>query len=103
MPSCYQIRAILYNQNTPAPAALGKYTGTYRLTENFSVAIAISGTSLTVQGTGQHALAMEAIKENTFYVKGPDATIEFISDDKGNITKLILHQKGQTVEGLKQK
>jgi hypothetical protein len=42
-----------------------------------------------------------AESETKFFLKEVDAEVEFVKNDKGQVTHLILHQGGQDVKGTK--
>ena len=64
----------------------------------FSLTVALADDGLTVQGTGQPALAVMymGVKEGhpRFFAPEPNAEIEFVPDAAGAIVSLVLHQAG---------
>lgn len=44
---------------------------------------------------------MFAEAENKFFLKVVEASIEFLKDYNGNVSKLVLKQNGQVIEALK--
>jgi len=92
---------ILASERKPVPIpkeALQKFTGVYDVTPAFALTIAVSGDSLTVQGTKQPALpAMyqgAADGHPRFFIPQVNAEIEFLPDATGAIGSLVLHQGG---------
>jgi CubicO group peptidase (beta-lactamase class C family) len=92
---------ILASERKPVPIAkeaLQKFTGVYDVTPAFALTIAVSGDSLTVQGTKQPALpAMyqgAADGHPRFFIPQVNAEIEFLPDATGAIESLVLHQGG---------
>jgi hypothetical protein len=103
-------RLVLYqnNQEMPAPrisdtvavrkeiavpaAVLLKYVGTYELQPGFDLMITLEGEQLISQATGQGKVPLFAETETKFFPKVIDAEIDFVKDDKGAVTHLILHQ-----------
>lgn len=75
-----------------SPAILAQYTGTYELRPGFDLVITLEGDQLVSQATGQGKLPLFAESETRFFPKVLDATIEFLKDDKGAVTHLVLHQ-----------
>jgi CubicO group peptidase (beta-lactamase class C family) len=77
---------------------LAKFAGVYDLAPTFSITIAVAGDGLTAQGTGQPALPLmyEGAQDGhpKFFSTQVDAEIEFIPDQGGAITSMILHQGG---------
>jgi hypothetical protein len=50
---------------------------------------------LMTQATGQPKFPMFAESETKFFLKVVDAQVDFLKDDKGNVTGLTLHQAGR--------
>jgi CubicO group peptidase (beta-lactamase class C family) len=77
---------------------LQKFTGVYDLAPTFSLTVAVSGDSLTIQGTNQAALpAMYQGVEGghaRFFVTQVNAEVEFVPGASGAIESLVLHQGG---------
>jgi len=44
---------------------------------------------------------MFAESETMFFLKLVDAQIEFVKNEKGEVTNLVLHQNGRDVKGVK--
>jgi uncharacterized protein YneR len=74
------------------PKILALYTGTYELQPGFDLAITLEGDQLVSQATGQDKIPLFAESETKFFTKVMDAEIEFLKDDKGAVTHLMLHQ-----------
>jgi hypothetical protein len=86
---------------TVSPTILGAYVGTYQLTPDFAIVMTLEGGQLMTQATGQSKLPLFAESETKFFLKVVDAEVEFIKNDKGEVTHLILHQGGQDQKGTK--
>jgi len=86
---------------TVSPEILKHYVGTYELTPNFSLAITLEDSHLVSQGTNQGKVAMFAESETMFFLKLVDAQIEFVKNEKGEVTNLVLHQNGRDIKGMK--
>ena len=84
-----------------SPEILKKYVGEYALMPNFSIIITLEGNQLKGQATGQSAFDLFPEKENLFYLKVVNAKVEFIRNEKGEVTELILYQNGQQPRGKK--
>jgi len=80
---------------------LATYTGQYQLAPEFMLTIRKSGHQLEVEPTGQEIVKIYPESEDKFFLTIIDAQINFIKDDKGVVTKLILHQNGKDFEGKK--
>jgi CubicO group peptidase (beta-lactamase class C family) len=84
-----------------SPEILKQYVGTYELTPNFSLAITLEDGQLISQGTNQEKVPMFAESETMFFLKLVDAQMEFVKNEKGQVTNLVLHQNGRDVKGMK--
>ncbi|MEA1964396.1 MAG: serine hydrolase [Candidatus Aerophobetes bacterium] len=71
------------------------YVGQYELSPDFIIAITKENNHLFAQATGQPKFEIYPESEVKFFLKAADAEITFIKDDKGKITRLILHQYGR--------
>src|SRR6516162_3218700 len=54
------------------------------------------------RGTGMPAMRLFAESPRLFFIKDIDAQIEFFTNDKGQVTHLLLHQPGRDNKGIKQ-
>lgn len=86
---------------TVSPEILKKYVGTYELTPRFSLTITLEDGQLISQGTNQEKVPMFAESETMFFLKLVDAQIEFVKNEKGEVTNMVLHQNGRDVKGVK--
>jgi CubicO group peptidase (beta-lactamase class C family) len=86
---------------TLSPQILKQYVGTYELTPKFSLAITLEDGQLISQGTNQGKVPMFAESETMFFLKLVDAQIEFVKNEKGEVTNLVLHQNGRDIKGMK--
>jgi len=77
---------------TISPKILAQYIGTYEMRPGFDLVITLEGDQLVSQATGQGKMPLFAESETKFFPKVIDAEIEFLKDDKGAVTHLILHQ-----------
>jgi uncharacterized protein YneR len=80
---------------------LEEYVGEYNVTPGFSFVITRDHDRLFVQATEQEKFEIFAERENKFFLKINDATLEFIKDDKGKVTKAILNQGGKKIDAMK--
>jgi CubicO group peptidase (beta-lactamase class C family) len=74
------------------PNVLARYVGTYKLAPGADVTITLEGNQLFTQITGQQKFPMYPESETKFFLKIVDATNEFIKDDKGAVTHIVLRQ-----------
>lgn len=86
---------------TVSPEILKQYVGNYELTPKFSLAITLEDGQLISQGTNQEKVPMYAESETMFFLKLVDAQIEFVKNEKGEVTNMVLHQNGRDVKGVK--
>ncbi|HEX4167109.1 MAG TPA: serine hydrolase [Bryobacteraceae bacterium] len=82
-------------------AALARYAGRYELTPQFSITFTVEGDQLMTQATHQEKLPIYPETDRKFFLKVVDAEVEFFSDDKGQVSYLILHQNGHEIKGVK--
>jgi CubicO group peptidase (beta-lactamase class C family) len=75
-----------------SPQILAQYTGTYEMRPGFDMVITVEGGQLMSQATGQGKIPLFAMSETKFFPKVMDAEIEFVKDDKGAVTQMVLHQ-----------
>jgi CubicO group peptidase (beta-lactamase class C family) len=83
------------------PAVLKRYVGTYELTPNFSVTFTLEGDQLMTQATNQPKFPVYPESQTKFFLRVIDAEVEFVTDDKGQINAVILHQGGQDLKGVR--
>jgi CubicO group peptidase (beta-lactamase class C family) len=74
---------------------LAAYVGTYSLAPNFDDVITLENGGLMAQATHQQKFPLTAESDTKFFFTFVDAEIEFVKDDKGEVSALILHQNGQ--------
>jgi len=70
----------------PLPGRLGGENPLFTMTRE--------GDSLMTQATGQPKFELFPESETKFFLKIVDAQVTFVNDDKGAVTHLILHQRG---------
>lgn len=80
---------------------LQQYVGDYQLAPNFIITIAVENDALVAQATGQPRFGLFAEKEDRFFLKVIDAQVEFIKDNTGKVTELVLYQNGRKPRGKK--
>jgi uncharacterized protein YneR len=81
------------------PEVLSRYVGEYKLAPGFILTVTVEGGRIFTQATGQEKVEVYAESETKFFLKVVEASIEFVKDDTGKFSKLILRQGGQTIEG----
>jgi CubicO group peptidase (beta-lactamase class C family) len=80
---------------------LKQYVGKYQLAPTFAITITLEDAKMMAQATGQPKFQVYPEKENFFFYKVVDAQLEFVKDDKGFVTELILHQNGMKQKAKK--
>jgi len=84
-----------------AEKILKQYVGDYEIQPGFVLSVTLEGTQLFTQATGQVKVEVYAESEAKFFLKVVEAQIEFVKDETGKVTKLILYQNGQRIEAKK--
>jgi CubicO group peptidase (beta-lactamase class C family) len=84
--------AIVLNENT-----LRQYVGKYRLDAKRILAITFNDGKLFLQVTGQGKLEIFPETETDFFLKVVDAQLTFHKDETGQVSKVVVHQNGDTV------
>ena len=84
-----------------APATLRAYAGTYDVQPGFAIVITLEGDQLMGQATGQPKFPLFAESDTRFFLKVVDAQVEFFRGDTGEVTRLVLHQGGRDIPGVR--
>src|SRR5262249_10983488 len=84
-----------------SPSILAKYVGTYEFTPAFSIATTLEDGHLMTQATNQPKFPIFPESETKFFLKTVDAEVEFIKNEKGEVTQMVLHQGGRDMKGVK--
>ncbi len=80
-----------------------RYVGEYELAPGFSFTISREGDKLLAQATGQPKLEIFPESQTKFFAKEVDAQVEFVVDESGKASSMILHQGGRKLPGKKTK
>jgi CubicO group peptidase (beta-lactamase class C family) len=89
---------------TLPPQSLQKYVGNYELTfpgQSVPFVITLEEGKLLAQLGKQPRFPIFAESETLFFYKVVDAQVEFMKNDKGDISGLVLHQNGHDTKGVK--
>ncbi len=86
---------------TVDPKILAQYVGTYELSKGFDIAVTMENGQLITQATGQGKVPLYAESETKFFPTLFPADLEFVKDDKGNVTQLILRQGAHEMKAPK--
>jgi CubicO group peptidase (beta-lactamase class C family) len=84
-------------------ATLKAYVGVYPIAPTLIMTITVEDGQLMAQLTGQEKLPLFAESKTKFFYKIVDAQVSFVADEKGAVTKLILHQNGRDMPAGKVK
>ncbi|HVF97432.1 MAG TPA: serine hydrolase, partial [Flavisolibacter sp.] len=82
-------------------AIIKQYVGQYQVAPTFSITISVRDKRIFARATNQDEFELFAEKENKFFLKINDASIEFVKDAAGNVNELIIHQNGRQTRGEK--
>jgi len=82
-------------------ATLKSYEGMYALSLVFALTISAEDGKLFAQATGQDKARIFPKTASEFFYKVVDARITFEKDDDGKVKKLVLHQNGLDMPGIK--
>jgi hypothetical protein len=63
--------------------------------------VTVKDGQLITQATGQGTVPMLAESETKFFPTQFEAEIEFVKDDQGKVTGIVLHQNGQDIKGAR--
>ncbi len=84
-----------------SPEILTRYVGNYELMPGFVLAITVEGEKIFSQATGQGKIEIFPESETKFFLKVVEATLDFVKDDTGTYSKVILNQGKVRMEGKK--
>jgi CubicO group peptidase (beta-lactamase class C family) len=82
-------------------SVLARFVGTYEIAPTFSVTFSLDGDQLMTQATNQPKFPVFPETETKFFLTVVDAEVEFFSDNKGQVSYLVLHQNGHETKGMK--
>lgn len=80
---------------------LQKYIGEYEISPTFLIVVTVEDGKIYTQPTSQSKLQLHPQTETKFFLKEVDAQIEFILNESGEVSKLILYQGGAEIAGIK--
>jgi CubicO group peptidase (beta-lactamase class C family) len=82
-----------------SPEILSRYAGNYELMPGFVLTITIEGERIFSQATGQGKIEIFPESETKFFLKVVEATLDFVKDEAGTYSKVILNQGKVRMEG----
>lgn len=77
------------------PKLLAGYAGTYEIGPNFDLVVTVEDGRLVTQATNQPKFPLLAESDTKFFPIAFEAQLEFVKDDQGKVTHVILHQNGR--------
>jgi CubicO group peptidase (beta-lactamase class C family) len=80
---------------------LEAYTGQYQVNPEFILTVTREGNRLFGQATGQEKFEIFAESDTKFFLKVNDALLEFVKDDSGKVTKVLLIQGARKTDARK--
>jgi CubicO group peptidase (beta-lactamase class C family) len=83
------------------PERLERYVGYYQLTPEFGLEVSLEDGQLMVQATGQERFPVYPSAPFEFFYKVVDAQLSFVAGDSGDIERVVLHQNGNDIEGVR--
>ena len=90
----------------PAPRLLledelGLYAGEYEVAPGIRLKVTGDDGVLFLQAPGQQRVPMAAEPDGSFSIKAAGARVEFLRDDAGGVTGLVLHQGGNATRAAR--
>lgn len=76
------------------PEILSEYAGEYELTPEFAVSVTAKDGRLFIQGTGQPPFELFAETDTVFFLKDVPAILNFVKDEQGKVSHIVLKQGG---------
>jgi len=80
---------------------LQTYVGEYEIPSAFTFLVTKEQDRLFIQAIGQDQFEIFADTENKFFTKVDDAQFEFVKDDSGKVTKVVMNQGGRQADAKK--
>lgn len=105
-----QLAAAAFDNDSPKPArksitvpeaTLQTYSGVYEIRPGTNVTFRLRDGKLTAEPTGQPAMPVFAESETTFYFATVGTEVEFVRDESGRVTHLMMKRDGRTRKALR--
>ena len=77
------------------PQILNGYVGQYEITPNQLVTITLEGGRLMGEMTGRPKVELSPTSETRFVIREAEAEVNFVSDEQGRVTHLLLRLNGE--------
>jgi hypothetical protein len=87
-----------------SPEVLRRYVGTYVMEAQpgFTNLVTLEGNQLMTQVAGQPKFPLFAASETQFFLRVVEAEVEFVANDREEVTGLVIHQGGLNVRMARQ-
>lgn len=82
-------------------AVLARYVGTYEFSPDFSITFTLEGDHLTGQPTNGPKDRVFPESQTKFFLKEVETEMEFFTDDKEEVSYLVLHLGGHDRKGVR--
>jgi len=83
------------------PKVLADYVGTFDVAHRFDVTFTVEDGHLMGETAGQGKLRLYAESATRFFPLETDLAVEFVRDDQGKVTQMILHHGGQDLKAVR--
>jgi hypothetical protein len=83
------------------PKILAQDVGSFELRKGFDLVVTLENGQLIIQATGEGKIPLYAETETKFFATVIPAEIEFVQDDQGKVTHLVLHRSGHDMQAPK--
>lgn len=80
---------------------LEAYVGEYAILPSLTITITREGNRLFAEASGQPKAELFAESETEFFLTVADAQVSFVKDERGQVTRLIVHQNGRDTPARK--
>ncbi len=78
-----------------------QYTGEYQMAPEFSLTFTVDGDHLMMQPSGEPKVIMYAESEKKFFLTEAAVDIEFVRDEKGRVSSLMLYQGDNAMKAVR--
>ncbi len=96
-------RATVRSEVTVDPKVLSAYIGTYQITPKVDNVITLEDGHLEAQITGQRKFVLLPESPVRFFLTEVDAEVEFMKDENGAVSAMIIHQNGHDLRAPRTK
>ena len=83
------------------PKILATYVGTYEVEPQFNTVVTMQDGHLMMQPPGQTSFPMFAESSAKFFPSAFDGEIEFVKNDRGDVSSIVIRQNGHETKAMK--